>query len=514
MKDKTGRVHHSRNVLFVVIGAFLCSPLYAIDYNVTHLGSLGGKNSLGRAINNLGQVTGSTYVTGGGTHAFLYSGNGPMLDLGTLGGKNSYVYAINESGQVVGSSQGANGTHAYLYSNGQMLDLGTFGGPDSLAWNINNAGQVVGSADLPNGLRHAFLYNNGQVQNLGVLPGGYSSYATAINSSGYVLGVSDSSTGTRAFLYTGNGPLQDLGALDGNRSQAFHINDAGSVTGNARKASGQWRAFIYKGNGPMQDLGTFGGTRSYANAINASDQVVGYAYTAGDAEAHAFLYSGSGPLQDLGTLGGVYSVAYDINASGQIVGTSLPMGGSHSSHKRAFLYSDGQMINLNIYVPPNTDWVLTEAKYINDSGYILAQGRAEGWSRAFLLTPIPETITVQLDIKPDDYPNPLNINTKGNGRLPMAIFGTEEVPAEDIVPVSIMIAGIVSPLKISTDKDVNGDGLIDLMMHFSRRGLIDALSLDTYAVGDTVDITVKATRAGDGCPIEATDSILIVGHKD
>jgi probable HAF family extracellular repeat protein len=68
-------------------------------------------------------VTGSS-DTSIGTHAFLYS-NGQMTDLGTLGGNTVTLgRSINEAGQVVGLSgvprqQGP----AFLYSNGQMREL-------------------------------------------------------------------------------------------------------------------------------------------------------------------------------------------------------------------------------------------------------------------------------------------------------------------------------------------------------------------------------------------------------
>jgi len=127
---------------------------------------------------------------------------------------------------------------------------------------------------------------------------------------------------------------------------------------------------------------------------------------------------------------------------------------------------------------------------------------------------IPEPITLSLDILPGDGRNPFVPNKKGMGKIPMAILGSEEVAAEDMNPESIKIAGSLGPVKISTDKDVDGDGLIDLMIYFSRRSLIDALSLDAYDVGDVVDVTIKAARIEDDWPIEATDSIVIVGRKD
>ena len=88
------------------------------------------------------------------------------------------------------------------------------------------------------------------------------------------------------------------------------------------------------------------------------------------------------------------------------------------------------------------------------------------------------------------------------------------IPIENINPESIKIADTLCPITMSTDNDVDGDGLADLLMHFSRRDLIDALSLDAYDVGEVVDITINATLFDDDWPIEATDSIVIVGKNE
>jgi probable HAF family extracellular repeat protein len=52
-------------------------------YTVTDLGTLpGGNSSSAAAINDLGQVVGSSWVAGGNIHAFFWA-QGAMQDLGT-----------------------------------------------------------------------------------------------------------------------------------------------------------------------------------------------------------------------------------------------------------------------------------------------------------------------------------------------------------------------------------------------------------------------------------------------
>jgi probable HAF family extracellular repeat protein len=98
-------------------------------------------------------------------------------------------------------------------------------------------------------------------------------------------------------------------------------------------------------------------------------------------------------MQDLGTLGGSGSVAYGINNNGQVVGQSdMSIGSPH-----AFLYSGGQMMDLNTLLPANSGWVLLDARAINDAGQIVGGGSfQDGRPRAFLLTPTPEPATFVL----------------------------------------------------------------------------------------------------------------------
>ena len=95
------------------------------------------------AVNNSGQATGTLT----NNHPFLYS-DGKTIDLGTLGGTNGYGSAINSQGDVVGYALTANSqAHAFLYSNGLMKDLGVLPGDfSSWAVSINNLGQVLGNS--------------------------------------------------------------------------------------------------------------------------------------------------------------------------------------------------------------------------------------------------------------------------------------------------------------------------------------------------------------------------------
>src|SRR5688500_16102211 len=113
----------------LVSAGMLASSADAAPGDIYNLGTLGGfgTTSFGWGISNSG------LVTGGSGHAFLYTGTpgagGAMVDLGTLGGQSGYGAAVNDAGQVTGTSDTTGAPfHAFLYtgtpgSGGAMADL-------------------------------------------------------------------------------------------------------------------------------------------------------------------------------------------------------------------------------------------------------------------------------------------------------------------------------------------------------------------------------------------------------
>jgi probable HAF family extracellular repeat protein len=131
------------------------------------LGTLGGTYSYAQALNNAGQVIGSSYLSGG-EHAFLYSSGTGMVDL-TLGGSNSYAQALNDAGQVIGYSytSGNAAQHAFLYSDGAMTDLTSllssgFGWQLNQVLGLNNQGRITGTGYF-DGQLHAFQLSPEQI---------------------------------------------------------------------------------------------------------------------------------------------------------------------------------------------------------------------------------------------------------------------------------------------------------------------------------------------------------------
>ena len=313
-----------------------------------------------------------------------------VVDLGSFGGEINVAYGLNAQGQVVGNSSTADGDQrAFLWTDGTIRDLGSFGGYRNTAFAINASGVATGITYSAKGVSHAFRSTADGLVDLGDLGGGFSS-GQAINARGQVTGYSDTANGTTHAFRTIGDTMQDLGRL-GTSSYAFGIDDAGEVVGNY-DAGDSIRAFRTVG-GVMQDLGGLGGDFSSANALNAKGDIVGYSTLAGaDAPllGHAFGFFG-GWFLDLGHLGGGYSSAMSINGRRQVVGVSTNTEGED----RAFLYSDGSMMDLNSLLG-DSGWTMLGANAINDSGSIVGYASFNGETRAVLLTPqaVPEPGTV------------------------------------------------------------------------------------------------------------------------
>jgi probable HAF family extracellular repeat protein len=169
----------------------------------------------------------------------------------------------------------------------------------------------------------------------------------------------------------------DIGTLGESPIYALSINPLGHAVGFHTLSNGV-RAFIF--NGSLTNLGNWGGSNSYAFGINSSGRIVGHIDTASG--AMAVIYD-NGSVTNLGTLGGTNSFAFSINDSNQVAGASLISG---NAILNAFVWQHGWLTNLNGVIPIGSGWTLTDARGINDSGFIVGWGVTNSADRAFLLT--------------------------------------------------------------------------------------------------------------------------------
>jgi uncharacterized membrane protein len=381
------------NASLLIACVLLARPIQASTsgYNVIVPATGGSVNAEIRAINDAGQLAGQTYFSGKATNAALWSSGGsPVLDLGTVSGASfSTAYSINDFGQTAGTSGFLTGGIASSWV--------------ATRWSVD-------------------LSNNVTVNNLGKLSDDSDSFAHGINNAGLVVGESgsDSSRIFQAILWDSSGGMHILDSWGGDNSSAKGINNFNQVVGASKDTLGLYHATQWNWNGSVAtitDLGTpVGWVQSGAFAINDNAHVAGIV---GDdssefpgAMFHATLWDGSG-AHDLGALGQL-SFANGINSSDQVVGWTDAAG---DGNYHATLWDHGITIDLNSLLSSQipTNWVLTEATGINDSGWItvIARNPAEGLlvntitglpmldefgnqryvQHAFLLAPVPEPET-------------------------------------------------------------------------------------------------------------------------
>lgn len=304
----------------------LAGTAFGDGYVLTDLGALpGGGDTIPYAINNHGQVVGHSGIP---ARAFLWE-NGVMTDLGTLGGRFSYAKDINDLGQVVGFSDKADPSQyrAFLWEGGVMTELPSSENR-SAAYAINNAGQIAGvtHGDSYYTRTVAIVWEGGDSRRL--IPYGHYSFASDINDGGEIVGefhdLFHPSEPWEGFIGRAWGDYRTLGSLGGTHTSARAINEAGQVVGTSSAADGSRSAFLWE-DGRMEDIGTpFGFPESFALSVNEGGEVAGGLYWTREYD-HALVHRG-GSTADLDALtacgaGLEIRDAFGINDSGQIVVT-------------------------------------------------------------------------------------------------------------------------------------------------------------------------------------------------
>jgi probable HAF family extracellular repeat protein len=86
--------------------------------------------------------------------------------------------------------------------------------------------------------------------------------------------------------------------------------------------------------------------------------------------------------------GDSHAYAISINNAQQVVGVSCVLTCDNYSVERAFLWENGDMVDLNALVQPPSDLVVAYPEQIDDRGYIEAQAvLSDGDTHAVVLIP-------------------------------------------------------------------------------------------------------------------------------
>lgn len=303
-----------------------------------------GTSGVARAINNQGQIVGSSSIAGVGVHATLWSGS-TSTDLGSLGPNGSAARAINGNGQVVGySALASTFLTATAWDTGTGAMRGLTPAIRSNAKSINTLGKMAGYTTAANGSSLATVWSGSSTTYLPTP--GRDGYATGINDHGLVIGNAYLAGNDLAHATVWNdSDTRELGTLGGDGSDAEAVNNNGRIAGASQRVDGSWQATLWDGD-KITNLGAPGNDGGQAWAINNRDQVVGYTY--GDTNINsgtwrATLWDG-GRIIDLNNFldsdskeaGWVLTQAYGINDYGAIVGEAINF--LHPS-RHAFLLS-------------------------------------------------------------------------------------------------------------------------------------------------------------------------------
>ncbi len=337
-------------------------PQYTI-VDLTELANeIGVIQSEGRSVNAAGQVVGFEVVSLAIERAIIWDSDGTAQFLELLPKDNSTIAAdIADDGTVYGLSEFVEiikcpnilkifeTQKATMWQNGTPIDLNGLvkGGDTSFDLNFvrdhNDAGKLVGFGRDPKGppfTARGFFLEEGIVINLGILD-----RPIAINNLDQIVGYAGPGQ-DKAYLWDGGNltNLHDHRLITGVTSRALGISDDGIITGEIQfHISKPEEAALWIDGEPIRLVPEINRPQGAATAINSHNQVVGW-------------------FNDL---------------------DNLPEG------FRAFIWEDGERIELLDVIPSEEGWDTLFPFDINDQGQIVGGGIRFGQiGHGFLMTPL------------------------------------------------------------------------------------------------------------------------------
>jgi hypothetical protein len=124
---------------------------------------------------------------------------------------------------------------------------------------------------------------------------------------------------------------------------------------------------------------------------------------------------------------------------------------------------------------------------------------------------------VSIDIIPASEVNPFRLNERGQGQLPVAVLSRDGFDAGQLDAATLTLGDGSGPevavsrrrngTLMAAVEDIDGDGDLDLLIHFDRSALVDGGEVD----GSTRSLTLGGVLT-DGCTVVGgTDHVRVVG---
>ncbi len=258
-----------------------------------------GRDAEGRAINDLDEVVGETYLMNGRlATATLWQTNGEPVDLDVWQSDFSQPHGVNSAAQVVGETRVEGVQHAVLWRQGEMIDLGVLSPyRSSTAFAVDASGIVVGgSAGGGPVAGRATKWINESIQELN-WPMQSSSFASDINDQDQIVGTGDS--GTQAVLWDNGAPSTLALRPNDTDATALHINNRSHIVGRVQRNNSGNSIYVIWPNAQapyveVQDLlppQSLWRKIETVDDINDSAQMVGHGKRGPDSglDAHGFL---------------------------------------------------------------------------------------------------------------------------------------------------------------------------------------------------------------------------------
>jgi len=163
------------------------------------------------------------------------------------------------------------------------------------------------------------------------------------------------------------------------------------------------------------------------------------------------------------------------------------------THTIAWDFGDGSM---------TTETLTPSHTYLAAGTYIVRLTVTDdgGATTSDTLTVTVSRIRVKIDIKPGDS-TPAPINLKNKGKTPVAILGSETLDVKQIKVETAAFGSLGCKTKQYSYEDANGDGFLDLVLHFDTQ---------SAGIGNADTFAYVWAELLDGRQIEGQDAIKIV----